>query len=502
MAFPRASGILMHVSSLPKAPGIGDLGRVSEQFIDFLAESGQLYWQILPLGPTGYGDSPYQCFSAFAGNPLLISPERLIEDGFLLDQSFDHLNGDDPERVDYGRVVVGKQQMLQESYAYFNQNATEDQLADFTQFCAEKSAWLDDFALFMAIKTEREQRAWWEWADDLKLRNAEALAAARARLADTLRYFQYQQWLFFRQWERVKAYAGQKGIQIIGDLPIFVARDSAEAWAKTELFYFDENANPTIVAGVPPDYFSETGQLWGNPLYRWDRMAEDGYAWWIDRFKALLELVDILRIDHFRGFAEYWAVPGGDDTAINGQWEIGPRKALFEAVLAALGKLPIMAEDLGFITPTVLELRDHFGFPGMKILQFSFTKDGEEAPTLPHHFPKNSVCYTGTHDNNTTVGWFLADASEEAKQTALEYAHTDGSNIAWDLIGIAWHCPSDTVLAPVQDLLSLGEYARMNFPGKSGGNWQWRALPESLTPTLSQQLLALTVHTGRLQTKR
>ncbi|HCR49274.1 MAG TPA: 4-alpha-glucanotransferase [Bacteroidetes bacterium] len=504
MAFPRASGVLLHVSSLPDSPGIGDLGKSCDRFLDFLHKAGQRYWQILPLGPTGYGDSPYQCFSAFAGNPLLVSPERLIADGLLKAQPLEGFKGDKEDRVDFGKVVLSKKLILRESFDYFMEEGTTAQKTDFEAFCAQYSSWLDDFSLFMAIKNDLGGKAWWEWPLPLKLRDPAALAGAKERLSESVQLYQYQQWVFFSQWARVKQRANAQGIEVIGDLPIFVARDSAEAWAKPALFYFDAQANPTIVAGVPPDYFSETGQLWGNPLYRWDKMAEDGYQWWIERFRALLDIVDIIRIDHFRGFAEYWAVPGGDETAVNGKWEKGPGTALFQAVLDALGKLPIMAEDLGLMTPSVHNLRDHFSFPGMHILQFAFaldigaTSEADLYPHLPHRYKPNSVTYTGTHDNNTTKGWWQKDATEAEKRKFCEYLNVDGSSVVWDLIQTCFFCPSDTAIVPMQDLLALDEGARMNFPGHPSGNWQWRAKSDAFSDDLARSLRELTETAGRL----
>lgn len=504
MSFPRASGVLLHVSSLPDSPGIGDLGKSCDRFIDFLHKAGQRYWQILPLGPTGYGDSPYQCFSAFAGNPLLVSPERLIADGLLKAQPLEVFEGGAEDRVDYGKVVLAKRLILRESFEYFLDEGTDTQKKDFDAFCSQNAHWLDDFSIFMAIKNDLGGKAWWEWPLPLKLRDPAALKGANERLTESVQLFQYQQWVFFTQWTRVKKRANDKGIEIVGDLPIFVARDSAEAWAKPELFYFDEQANPTVVAGVPPDYFSETGQLWGNPLYRWDKMANDGYQWWIERFRELLNLVDIIRIDHFRGFAEYWAVPGGDTTAVNGKWQKGPGIAMFEAVLKSLGKLPIMAEDLGLMTQSVHDLRDHFAFPGMHILQFAFaldigaTAEADLYPHLPHRYKPNSVTYTGTHDNNTTLGWWQNDATEAEKRKLREYLNVDGSSVVWDLIQTCFYCPSDTAIVPMQDLLALDAGARMNFPGSSSGNWQWRAKSDAFSDDLARSLRTLTETAGRL----
>lgn len=506
MSFPRASGVLLHVSSLPFSPAIGDLGNASIHFIDFLSAAGQRYWQILPLGPTGYGDSPYQCFSAFAGNPLLISPEKLIEDGLLDVADYEVPEHQNEHSVDYGFVVEWKQKLLMNSYRHFVEQGTNEQKTQFKSFCKEKKSWLDNFALFMAIKQDLGMKSWWEWSDPLKLRDETALKFAKKRLEKSVNFYKYQQWLFFSQWNRVHEYAKSKGIEIIGDLPIFVARDSAEAWADSELFMFDKDANPLVVAGVPPDYFSETGQLWGNPIYNWKKMQKSRFKWWIARFEALLEMVDILRVDHFRGFAEYWAVPGGDDTAINGEWVKCPGKEMFEAVLKKLGKLPIMAEDLGLMTQSVHDLRDAFAFPGMHILQFAFgldagAKSDEEQdlfPHLPHFYKTNSVTYTGTHDNNTTLGWWKNDVTDQEREKLQTYLHVDGSSIVWDLIKLGFRCPSDTFIMPVQDLLCFDQDARMNYPGKAGGNWQWRCPSDGLSLDLAQTIRALTAQSGRI----
>jgi 4-alpha-glucanotransferase len=505
MSFPRASGVLMHISSLPFSPAIGDLGSAAYKFVDFLAQSGQRYWQVLPLGPTGYGDSPYQSFSAFAGNPLLISPEQLIHDGLLLEADYEQPENQNPHHIDYGFVVEWKKRMLLASYKHFVDCGTNEQKEAFKTFSKVQKTWLDDYALFMSIKQDLDMKAWWEWSAPLKLGDKTALNFAKKRLKNALSFYKYQQWLFFSQWERVHQYASSKNIQIIGDLPIFVARDSAEAWAHPELFMFDVDANPIVVAGVPPDYFSETGQLWGNPIYNWKKMQKDRFKWWIARFKALLATVDILRVDHFRGFAEYWAVPGGDETAINGKWVECPGKEMFETVLTALGELPIMAEDLGLMTQSVIDLRDHFGFPGMHILQFAFARDiGAETeadayPHLPHHYPTNSVTYTGTHDNNTTLGWWENDATEAEKEKLETYLKVSGDNVVWDLIHTGFGCASDTFIVPMQDLLCFGQDARMNFPGKAGGNWQWRCPDNGLSNDLAATLKALTIHSGRMK---
>ncbi len=496
MRFPRASGVLLHPTSLPDSPGIGDLGPAAYRFVDFLAAAGQRYWQVLPLGPTGYGDSPYQCFSAFAGNPLLVSPDRLAEEELLASEHLADIPAFDPRRVDFGRVIPWKRALLRASFDHFQRGAAPQLRDEFDRFCREEAGWLEDFALFMALKDEHGGAPWWEWDRPLRMRQPEAIREAVGRLADAMSFYRYQQWLFSRQWRALKAYANERGVRIIGDIPIFVAHDSADAWANPHLFHFDEEAHPTVVAGVPPDYFSATGQLWGNPLYRWDVMREDGYAWWIERFRAIFRLVDVARVDHFRGFEAYWEVPAGEDTAVNGRWVKGPGADFFETVLAALGELPIIAEDLGFITPEVTALRDRFDFPGMKVLQFAFGTDGFD-PYLPHNYPRNCVVYTGTHDNDTTVGWFRRSSTPEERDLALRYLRSDGSDIAWDMMHLAWTSVADTAVAPMQDLLRLDSDARMNLPGSFGGNWQWRCPPGALTDELTAALRDMTDICGR-----
>ncbi len=398
MKFERASGILLHPTSLPGPYGIGDLGPAAYAWLDWLAGSGCKLWQVLPLGPTGYGDSPYQCFSAFAGNPYLISPEGLLKEGLLTQDDLSDMPVWDERKVDFGRLYLWKPALLEKSYRRFLAAPGKLQ-ADFDAFCAQNTAWLDDYALFMALKEIHGGGPWDTWPAALRLREPKALGEASASLAELVLRFSFYQFLFFRQWNALHEYAHEKGVQIIGDIPIFVAYDSSDVWAHPDLFYLDENGKPTVVAGVPPDYFSPTGQLWGNPLYKWEIHKASGYAWWLERIRATLKLVDILRIDHFRGFAGYWEIPAGNLTAEIGRWVAGPDSDFFDAVLANLGSLPILAEDLGVITPDVVALRDKFGLPGMKILQFAFS--GPDNPFLPHSYPQNCAVYTGTHDNDT-----------------------------------------------------------------------------------------------------
>lgn len=495
MKFPRASGILLHPTSLPGAFGIGDLGDAALRWIDFLSDTNQTLWQLMPLGYTGYGDSPYQSFSAFAGDPLLISPERLHHDGFLTAADLKHAPAFPAEKVDYGPVITWKMGLLHQAYRRFKEAATADQRAAFQTFAQANAHWLDDFALFMALKQAHGGAAWNTWEPELKRREPAALAEWTAKLAEGIEEHKFYQWQFFTQWERVKAYANERNIKVIGDVPIFVAYDSDDVWANAGLFDLDADGNPRHVAGVPPDYFSATGQLWGNPLYNWEAMADAGYAWWIERFRAALKAYDIIRIDHFRGFEAYWSIPFGDKTAVNGQWVKGPGRDLFLAVKAQLGDLPIIAEDLGLLTADVIALRDAMEFPGMKILQFAFGTDPRQE-YLPHNYAPNCVVYSGTHDNDTWVGWF-ATASEAEKGYLLRYVGGDGSDIHWAVIRLAWGSIADMAIVPLQDVLGLGSEARMNTPGVAAGNWGWRYHADALTPEVASQLKALTYDYGR-----
>ncbi len=488
MKFNRASGILLHPTSLPGPYGIGDLGPQAYRWIDFLAAAGCKLWQVLPLGPTGYGDSPYQSFSAFAGNPYLISPDVLLERGFLQQEDLAGMPQWNPSEVDFGAIFNWKPALLDKAYTRFEQHADDAMRADFRAFCAEQAAWLDDFALFMALKDAHGGRPWTEWDAPLRKRNPEALAAARQTYRLSIARQAFRQWLFFRQWQALRKYAHDKGVQIIGDAPIFVAMDSADVWAHPDLFFLDESGNPTVVAGVPPDYFSPTGQLWGNPLYRWDVHKYTGYKWWIARFKAVLDLVDIVRLDHFRGFAGYWEVPGGAPTAEKGRWVPGPGADFFNVLRDALGDLPIIAEDLGEITPDVVELRDSFNLPGMKIFQFGFS--GPDNPFLPHHYTENCVVYTGTHDNDTMRGWFES-ASAQERDFALRYMGVDGQNFVADSIRTIWASVAVFALAPMQDFLNQDTRARMNFPGRLGGNWTWRMPHDALRDDLLRRIKEL-----------
>ena len=495
MRFPRSSGILLHPTSLPGRYGIGDLGPEACHFVDLLHETGQSIWQVLPLGPTGYGDSPYQCFSAFAGNPLLISPDLLVEQGHLSPADLEVIPDFPAGWIDYGPVIKYKTRLCNTAFENFRRMNKTLERAEFAAFGESKQAWLNDYALFMSLKDQHKGAVWSTWEKDIATRQPQAIIHWTQALAQEIERHKYLQYQFYKQWAALKWYAQEHGVRIVGDIPIFVAHDSADVWANPDFFYLDDHGNPTVVAGVPPDYFSETGQLWGNPLYCWERMAETGYTWWIERFRAILELVDLVRLDHFRGFEGYWEVPATEKTAVRGRWVKGPGADLFIAVEKVLGKLPIIAEDLGVITPPVVELRDRFEFPGMRILQFAFASDADD-PFLPHNYINNCVVYTGTHDNDTTIGW-LNTCTEEERAAVLAYFGSDGHDISWGFIRWLFASVADTAIVPLQEILSLGPEARMNFPSKPSGNWGWRFLPEALTPETRNRLRKMTETYGR-----
>ena len=508
MSFPRASGVLLHPTSLPGRFGIGDLGDEAYRFADFLVASGQSLWQVLPLGPTGYGDSPYACYSAFAGNTLLISPEKLFEEGLLSITELDEIPSLPCERIDFEQVHKAKDIVLDQAFARYRRTMNTEFRSAFETFAEQNSSWLDDYALFCALKSAHRGNAWHEWDRPLVRREPAALARARVDLHERIEAHKFFQFLFFRQWFALKAYYNERGVSLIGDIPIFVAQDSADVWTNPDQFKLDSDGRPLVVAGVPPDYFSATGQFWGNPLYNWKQMLADGFRWWIERVRASLQTLDIARIDHFRGFAACWEIPGGDTTAERGRWVDAPGRELFTAIRDALGDLPIIAEDLGVITPDVEKLRDGFGFPGMRILQFGFSSDTRSID-LPHNYHRNVVVYTGTHDNDTTVGWFNSVAGEGSTRTAeqisaertfcLKYLNTRGTEIHWDFIRAVLSSVADTAIVPLQDLLGLGNEARMNLPNSTQGNWTWRFDEQALTEFHADRLREMTDTYGRIR---
>lgn len=492
----RASGVLMHLSSLPSPYGVGTMGAAARAFVDFLAAAGQRYWQLLPICPTSYGDSPYQSFSTYAGNPYLIDLDALAEDGLLTPEEYQTIDWEStPDRVNYGALYRKRWAVLRKACDRLLQNPPPA----YADFCADNAFWLPDYALFMALKDEHGGRAWTEWEPALRRRDPAALGAARARCAGAIAFWQGVQYLFFAQWRALKDYANGRGIRIIGDLPIYVAADSVDVWSTPEAFQLDENLLPTEVAGCPPDGFSATGQLWGNPLYNWDAMARDGYAWWVQRFRVLCRTYDVLRIDHFRGFAGYYAIPYGQTDACGGRWRQGPGIALFRAVEQALGKQPIIAEDLGFLTDDVRELLHQSGYPGMKVLEFAFDSD----PTclyLPHNIPQNSIIYTGTHDNDTLAGWIrtMPPHADRYARQYLDYHGHDEKEYIWKFIRLAIASVAQRAVIPMQDYLCLGSEARINVPSTVGENWKWRLLKGQFTDELADRIRELSGIYGRL----
>lgn len=495
MLLDRTSGVLAHPTSFPGPHGIGDIGPAAFRFIDWLVLAGQRRWQVMPLGPTGFGDSPYASPSAFAGNPLLISLDWLGGDGLLEPRDLADAPHFPPYEVEFGRVQEFKLPLLRRAYDRFRAGAAAAQRPAFEEFRGAESAWLDDYALFMACKDAHGGAAWTDWDQPVRLREPVAIAAWRDRLQAEVRYHQFVQFQFRRQWRELKRYANERGVRIVGDIPIFVAHDSADVWAHRGLFQLDPTGQPTEVAGVPPDPFSATGQLWGNPVYDWEANAATGHAWWVERIRATLATVDIVRIDHFRGFAAAWVVSAGDETAAGGRWERGPGAEIFAAIRTALGDVPFIAEDLGVITPDVVTLRESLGFPGMRVLQFAF-EDDPDNPYLPHNYGRSDVVYTATHDNQTTVGWFQSRGQGE-RAAVQRYLGRDGSDIAWDLIRIALASVADTAILALQDVMRLGDEARMNTPGRPLGNWSWRFLPHQLHDGLAAGLGDLTAIYGR-----
>jgi 4-alpha-glucanotransferase len=509
MRFPRSSGILLHPTSLPGPFGIGDLGEEARRFVDFLAASGQTLWQVLPLGPTGYGDSPYQCFSSIAGNPLLISLEMLTApsrsrlgraDG--IDEPLAHARRSETLQVEFERVIPWKMAAVER----MAREAAVERAA-FENFCETHAWWLDDFALFMALKGRNPSRIWTAWEPDIRSREPRAMAHWRSELREAIETQKFMQFVFFSQWRALRAYCGDRGIRIMGDLPIYAAHDSADVWANPEFFQLNADGSPKVVSGVPPDYFSATGQLWGNPIYAWDVLEERGFDWWLRRFRAVLDMVDLVRLDHFRGFEAYWEVPFPAETAEHGRWVKGPGSRLFRAAQAKLGELPLVAENLGVITPEVEAIRNEFGFPGMSILQFAFGNDPQASSFRPHNYPREIVAYTGTHDCDTTIGWWTGDGKGDSTRTAEDirrerefarrYLNTDGEEMNWVMIRALLASVADTVLVPLQDVFGLGNEARMNLPATASGNWRWRFTGDMLTSDAAGRLRELVELYGR-----
>ncbi len=496
MRFPRASGVLLHPTSLPGPHGSGDLGPAAHHFVDWLHGAGQSLWQMLPLGGIGPGNSPYMSSSAFAGNLLLIDLGELQQRGWLGAQALAHPPSADPHRIDFANLVPWRMARLGEAARAFFSQAGRAEHAAFERFCLAQADWLDDHALFMTLCEASDGADWCDWPDGLARRSPEALASAREQHRSRIDFFRFCQWCFLRQWAALRSHAHAKGIKIVGDAPIFIAYQSAEVWARQDLFELDPSGKPQVVAGVPPDYFSATGQRWGNPLYRWPAHAAEAYAWWIQRIRRTLDLVDIVRIDHFRGFADYWEIPASEPTAVKGRWLPGPGMALFDAVTAALGPVPLIAEDLGQLSPAVADLLQASQFPGMAILQFAFG-DGAHNPFLPHKHRQHSVVYTGTHDNDTSTGWWAHSASDAERHHARAYLGTDGHDIAWAMMRAACASVADTVVHPMQDILVLPGSCRMNLPGSPSGWWVWRFAWDDVHPWHSQRLADMTALYGR-----
>jgi len=500
--FPRCGGILLHVTSLPEGHGIGDLGDSAHDFVEFLAASGQKIWQVLPLGPTGYGDSPYQLFSAFAGNPLLIDLNSLRSQGLLSLQDLPAASSLPEDHVEYGHVIEIKQALLGKAAHAFLTDGARAERGFFEMFCKQNSDWLDDYALFMACKNTNKNAVWADWEAGIRRRDLLSLAEWRERLAPQIEIHKFAQFEFFRQWEKLKLHCRRYGIAIMGDVPIYVAHDSADVWSHPELFRLDGQSRPLAVAGVPPDYFSATGQLWGNPLYRWDVSAASGHRWWIERFRASLKLFDLVRLDHFRGFEAYWEVPADASTAESGTWVKGPGAEFFRTVKAELKVLPFVAENLGVITPEVEALRREFGFPGMSLLQFAFGNDPQGPSFRPHNYSRELVAYTGGHDNDTTVGWWTSSGIGESTRTSEDirkereftraYLGFENEPVNWVFIRTVLASVAEVAIVPLQDVLGLGSEARMNLPGTVSGNWKWRFKPGTLTKDLSERLRRLT----------
>lgn len=478
MRFTRSSGTLVHPTSFPSNYGMGDLGHEAYRFIDFLSHSGQTIWQVLPLGPTGYGNSPYASYSAFAGNPYLISLDLLQENGYLSPDDLDKARLPVTTEADYEKSFEHKDNLLQKAFEAFKESRSADEEKKLKKFIKANSYWLEDYTLFVTCSIYHNREPWNYWDKELAQRKPSALKKFSKEHKKEIEYQTWLQFEFFKQWHNLKDYANSKNIRVVGDIPIFVDHNSADVWSNPKYFAVDKQGNRELIAGVPPDYFSETGQLWGNPLYKWDELKKDDFSWWIERFRQMFELFDAIRVDHFRGFDEYWEVPASEDTAINGEWVKAPGIDLFKTIKKKLGNLPIIAEDLGVMTPAVEELRDQFGFPGMKILQFAFDSDSTNS-FLPHNYTQNCVTYTGTHDNDTTIGWYNS-APEVEKHRVREYTRSDGSEVQWELIRLGMLSVADQAIFPLQDFMNLDASHRMNTPGTVGDNWKWRYTPEML----------------------
>ncbi|TWU37007.1 4-alpha-glucanotransferase [Novipirellula artificiosorum] len=493
MRFPRSSGVLCHITCLPNEFGIGDLGDSSFRFVDFLHQAGQGIWQILPLSPPAHGNSPYSAYSAFAGNPLLISPRSLVETGLLNESDIAETppTPTNPSRVDFDSVAAYRQPLLNKAFTNFLRDGHSELKSSFRSFVTNSAWWLDDFARYESLMRHFNLCDWTRWPRELAQRSEEAIREWDDKLANQIEFSKFQQFVFDVQWMRVKDYANQRGIRTYGDMPIFVAHESADVWANQDLFCLDGSGKPTLIAGVPPDYFSKTGQLWGNPQYRWDVIEATDYAWWTARFGQALHQFDLLRIDHFRGFESYWEVPAGSRTAVAGKWQQGPKEKPFMAARKKLGELPLIAEDLGMITEAVHRLRDRLGFPGMRVLQFGFEQK-DDAYHRPSHYPEGSVAYTGTHDNDTVMGWYKDHLRDPDKRELLAEIITSDQEIHFQLVAAVLNSRSDTAVIPVQDLLGLGSEARMNQPGKAKGSWGWRLQSGAITNELAERLAAMT----------
>lgn len=495
----RSAGVIMHIASLPGKFGIGTFGKEAYEYVEFLYKSGMRYWQILPLGQTGYGDSPYQSFSAFAGNPYFIDFDILKDEGILSKAEYINENyGDNEEYIDYGILFNIKYIVLRRAYENFKKSHNFLLKEYFESFKEENNWWLDNYSLYMAVKGKFNLASWQEWDDDIKKRRPEAIELYRNELSDEIEFWSFIQFLFFKQWNELKSYANEKGIKIIGDMPIYVAEDSADVWSNPEAYLiYEETLKPISIAGCPPDAFSETGQLWGNPLYDWNYMEKTGYKWWIKRVEESLKIYDVVRIDHFRGFESYWEIPYGDTTAINGEWVKGPGIKLFNAIKESLGEINVIAEDLGFLTNEVKEFLEETGFPGMKVLQFAFD-EREESNYLPHTYTNNCIAYTGTHDNDTFRGWFELTGNKSDVKYCKEYlALTEEEGYNWGFIRGAWASVADVSIALMQDFLNLGNETRVNFPSTLGGNWKWRIKEGSYNTELADKIYKYTKMYGR-----